>query len=79
LALKVRLEQLSGKGDTTHLNNAAVLSALKRMGAFAADDLDAIANLRRLRNKLQHGGARYGYREVRVLLARTFTFIDAFF
>jgi hypothetical protein len=80
LILKVRLEQLSGKGDTTHLNNTAVLSALKTMGvAFAADDLDAIANLRRLRNKLQHGGARYGYREVRVLLARTFTFIDAFF
>ncbi|MGN6548680.1 MAG: hypothetical protein ACTHJ3_02120 [Pararhizobium sp.] len=80
LILKVRLEQLSGRADTTHLNNTAVLSALNAMGVtLATDDLDAIANLRRLRNKLQHGGARYGYREVRVLLARTFFFIDAFF
>lgn len=79
LMLKVRLQQQPGQVLATRLNSRAVLRALMEAGVnFTADELDTIAKLRRLRNKLQHDGARYGYREARDLLAKTFMFMDAF-
>jgi hypothetical protein len=80
LMLKVRLQQEMGQAFVTRLNNLAVMRMLSAAGVkFTADDLDTIAKLRRLRNRLQHDGARYGYREVRKLLAKVFMFMDAFF
>jgi hypothetical protein len=78
--LKVRLQQQKGQALVTRLNNLAVMRMLTAAGVnFTADDLDTIAKLRRLRSKLQHDGARYGYREARELLTKAFVFMDAFF
>jgi hypothetical protein len=80
LMLKVRLQQQTGQAFVTRLNNLTVIRMLTTAGVnFTANDLDTIAKLRRLRNRLQHDGARYGYREVRELLAEAFIFIDSFF
>jgi hypothetical protein len=80
LMLKVRLQQQTGQASVTRLSNPVVIRMLTAAGInFTTDDLDTVAKLRELRNRLQHDGARYGYRDVRGLLAKAFIFIDAFF
>lgn len=77
LILKMRLEAI----DPTALsaNNPTVIERLVEANvAIDAQEQAAIAALRSLRNKLQHGAAAFGYRSTRRLLRATFAFLDRF-
>lgn len=77
LILKMRAETI----DPTALkaNNPTVIERLLAANVMIdADEQAAIAALRRLRNKLQHGEATFGYRSTRRLLRATFAFLDRF-
>jgi len=77
LTLKMRLEQL----DSTALkgNNPAILRSLGDHGiAISVAELASITQLRGLRNKLQHAGAAFAYRDTRKLLRASFAFLDRF-
>jgi hypothetical protein len=79
LLLKIKLEDLDPGSSAVRLDNPSVLKALAARGvALDGDTTMMITSLRRLRNKLQHSGARYGFRSTRALLARTFVFLDVF-
>ena len=77
LILKMRLEEIDPKA--LKANNPTVIERLVEANvAVDAQEHTAIAELRRLRNKLQHGEAVFGYRSTRRLLRATFTFLDRF-
>lgn len=77
LLLKVRLERI----DPAALkeNNPTILRQLIDNGvSINADEVSTIEALRKLRNKLQHAGASFGYRDTRRLLRAALTFLDKF-
>jgi hypothetical protein len=77
LVLKMRLETID-PGEVKG-NNPTVLRRLIDHGvAINADEIATIDALRKLRNKLQHAGASFGYRDTRRLLRAAFTFLDRF-
>jgi len=79
LLLKIKLEMVQPVAPGRRLSNTQVLSSLQTHGVYiGAEDLAMIAELRTLRNKLQHSEARYGFRDARALLQRFFIYIDRF-
>lgn len=79
LLLKVKLRQVKPEGLKGEPNNPRVLARLAMAGVhFDEAEAESITALRKLRNKLQHAGAHYSYREVRRLLARALAFVDRF-
>lgn len=77
LILKMRLEAIDPKAIKA--NNPTVIERLVQGNvAIDAQNQATIAELRRLRNKLQHGEATFGYRSTRRLLRSTFAFLDRF-
>jgi hypothetical protein len=79
LLLKIRLDDLDPACDAIRMDNPSVLKGLASMGArFDNNAMATITALRQLRNKLQHDGARYGYRDTRALLSRALILLDDF-
>jgi hypothetical protein len=79
LLLKVRLEASNPLGLQGQPNNPAVLTRLAAIGvALSPDEADTIAQLRRLRNDLQHNSARFNHRQVLGLCRRALITIDRF-
>lgn len=77
LVLKLRLEPINPAW--LRENNPSILRRLVDNGIpISAEEADAINELRRLRNKLQHAGASIGYRDTRRLLRTAFIFLDRF-
>jgi hypothetical protein len=78
LLLKARLEDVE-TNVVEGLNNQTVLRRLEQCGVSVAPaDKDTITSLRRLRNRLQHGSARFNYRMGLGLCRRAVIFINAF-
>lgn len=72
LLLKARLQELDSQGLLKQPNNPKVISTLEELGVqFPADELDALKRLRRLRNDLQHGTAKFNYRRGLTLARRS--------
>lgn len=79
LLLKIRLKALDPACGPICMNNPSVLKGLAGVGVnFDNNAMATIKALRQLRNKLQHDGARYGYRDTRALLSRSLTLLDDF-
>ena len=79
LLLKARLELVNPLGLRDHPNNPTVLVRLSDAGVtLSSDETDAIAQLRRLRNGLQHSSARFNHRATLALCRRALIFIDRF-
>jgi hypothetical protein len=79
LLLKIKLESLTGDPAGRKKTNPQVLQALADLGSpLSADDSKLVIELRAMRNKLQHSGARYGYADARAMIERSFVFVDRF-
>jgi uncharacterized protein YutE (UPF0331/DUF86 family) len=79
LLLKVRLEASDPLGLQGQPNNPTVITRLEAAGVtFPPDEADTIAQLRRLRNDLQHNTARFNHRRVLGLCRSALIFIDRF-
>jgi hypothetical protein len=79
LLLKICLDDRDPACGAIRMDNPSVLKALAGMGvSFDNNGMATIIALRRLRNKLQHDGARYGYRDTRALLSRALVLLDDF-
>ena len=79
LLLKVRLEASNPLGLRDQPNNPAVLSRLAAVGVtLSPDEADTVAQLRRLRNDLQHNSARFNHRRILGLCRSALIAIDRF-
>lgn len=79
LLLKVRLEASDPLGLRGQPNNPTVLTRLAAVGVtLSADEVDTVAQLRRLRNDLQHHSARFNHRQVLGLCRSALIAIDRF-
>jgi hypothetical protein len=79
LLLKVRLETSDPLGVRDHPNNPTVLARLAAIGVvLSADETDTVAELRRLRNDLQHNTARFNHRAILGLCRRSVLLLDRF-
>jgi hypothetical protein len=79
LFLKIKVASFGGGESAHRLDNRNALEALAAGGVRLRDDeKQMIGSLRALRNRLQHSGASYGFRDTRVLLERAFVFVDRF-
>jgi hypothetical protein len=64
LILKARLEEVDSGALLSQPNNPKVLALLEKEGVeITTSQTGAIVSLRRLRNNLQHSGARFNHRE----------------
>lgn len=79
LLLKARLRDLDPNGLADEPNNPTVLKRIRAHGvAITSDEADAIRKLRRLRNDLQHGTAKFNYRTALAISRRTIVLLDRF-
>lgn len=79
LLLKVRLEASDPLGLRGQPNNPTVLTRLAASGVtLSPDEADTVAQLRRLRNDLQHNSARFNHRRVLRLCRSALIAIDRF-
>lgn len=79
LLLKVRLDAGNPLGLRDQPNNPTVLARLAAIGVTLADDeATMVAELRRLRNDLQHSTARFNQRTFLGYCRRALIFIDRF-
>jgi len=79
LLLKARLQELDPHALDDQPNNPMVLKRLEKGGvSISADDAATVARLRRLRNDLQHGTARFNHRAGLALCKRAIVFVDRF-
>jgi hypothetical protein len=79
LLLKARLELIDRHGLEDHPNNPTVLDRLLAGDvALAEDEIEMIAKIRRLRNDLQHGTARFNHRRGLGLCRQAIAFVDRF-
>lgn len=79
LLLKAKLEMLDTRALADHPNNPAVLTRLAARGvAITAAERSGIDRLRRLRNRLQHGTAKFNYRTGLSVARQAIVFIDRF-
>lgn len=79
LLLKARLRMIDPHGLDDHPNNPTVLERLQTGGIpLAADEIETIGRLRRLRNDLQHGEAVFNQRAGLALCRRAVIWIDRF-
>lgn len=77
LVLKMRLESIDKAAIKA--NNPTILRRLTDEGvSVSSSEITTIDELRQLRNKLQHAGATFGYRQTRRLLRAAFAFLDRF-
>lgn len=79
LFLKMRLEVLDPHGLADEPNNPTVLTRLAGQNVvISGDEVETVAQLRRLRNRLQHGHASFNHRTGLALCRRTIVFVDRF-
>lgn len=79
LLLKARLTMINLHGLGDQPNNPTVLERLQARGvSLAADEIETIRRLRRLRNDLQHGQAAFNHRAGLALCRRGVIWIDRF-
>lgn len=79
LLLKLRLDELEPGVLAGRLNTPSLIERLERYGArLEPHEKETVNALRRLRNALQHGAAKFGYRSARTVLRRTLVFLDRF-
>jgi hypothetical protein len=79
LLLKICLDDRDHACGAIGMDNPSVLKGLARTGvSFDSNAMATITALRQLRNKLQHDGTRYGYRDTRTLLSRALVLLDDF-
>jgi hypothetical protein len=79
LLLKARLEASDPLGLRGQPNNPTVLTRLAAIGVtLSPDEADTVAQLRRLRNDLQHNSARFNHRQVLGLCRSALIAIDRF-
>jgi hypothetical protein len=79
LLLKAKLQDLDAHGLDDHPNNASVLKRLAARGvSITKDELDTVSRLRRLRNDLQHGAAKFNHRAGLAVSRRIIVFLDRF-
>ena len=79
LLLKARLEESNPLALRDHPNNPAVLTRLAEEGlTLSRAESDTIAQLRKLRNELQHSSARFNHRATLALCRSSIIFIDRF-
>lgn len=79
LLLKSRLEQVDPQGLVDHPNNPAVLSRLANIAVIVTPaERDTIAKLRRLRNNLQHGTAKFNHRAGLAVCRAILIFLNRF-
>ena len=79
LLLKVRLEASNPLGLRGQPNNPTVLTRLAAAGvALSRDEAGTVAQLRKLRNDLQHNSARFNHRQVLGLCRSALIVIDRF-
>jgi ribosomal protein S27E len=79
LVLKTRLAMIDPHGLDDQPNNPTVLKRLQAGGvAVAADEVETITRLRRLRNDLQHGEATFNHRAGLALCRSGVIWIDRF-
>ena len=79
LLLKVRLEASSPLGLRDQPNNPTVLTRLAAIGVpLSPDEASTVAQLRKLRNDLQHSSARFNHRAVLGLCCSALIAIDRF-
>jgi hypothetical protein len=79
LLLKVRLEASNPLGLRDQPNNPKVLTRLAAIGVtLSLDEADTVAQLRRLRNDLQHNSARFNHRRALGLCRSALIAIDRF-
>ena len=79
LVLKIRLKEADPRALRDNPNNPTVVGRLQRANVkLDRHELDAIAELRHIRNQLQHAEATFSYRRTRTLLRTVITFLDRF-
>lgn len=79
LLLKAKLDRLDPGELSGHPNNPTVMDKLALRGVLITDsERNAIDRLRRLRNQLQHGAAKFNYRKGRAIARDAIIFIDRF-
>lgn len=79
LLLKGKLQDLDARVLDNHPNTPTVLKHLAATGvSLSKDELDTLKGLRRLRNDLQHGSARFNYRMGLALSRKTIVLLDRF-
>lgn len=79
LLLKVRLEASDPLGLRGQPNNPTVIARLATAGVtLPPDEVDTVAQIRRLRNDLQHNAARFNHRRVLGLCRSALIVIDRF-
>lgn len=79
LILKEKLEELDSNALKHKLDNPTVLKLLQKHGvSFSSDELQAIKELRKLRNLFQHAEAKFNYRAALKLMRNSIVFIDRF-
>jgi len=79
LLLKMRLEALDPHGLADEPNNPTVLARLAGQSVvISGDEVETVAQLRRLRNRLQHGHASFNHRTGLALCRQAVVFVDRF-
>lgn len=79
LLLKARLDKADPQGLAGHPNNPTVLKRVRAAGiSISAAEESVITKLRRLRNNLQHGTAKFNQRSGLAVCRETLVFLDRF-
>ena len=79
LVLKIRLKEVDPGALRDNPNNPTVVDRLRGANVnLDRHELEVIAELRRIRNQLQHAEATFTYRRTRMLLRGVMTFLDRF-
>jgi hypothetical protein len=79
LMLKAKLHDLDAHGLDDHPNNPTVLERLAARGILVTkDEGSMVGRLRRLRNDLQHGAAKFNHRTGLTVSRKSIVFLDRF-
>jgi len=79
LLLKAKLQEVDPNGLVDQPNNPTVLKRLRACGvALTSEEGDTVGRLRRLRNDLQHGTAKFNYRNALAVSRKTIVLLDRF-
>jgi len=79
LLLKAKLQELEPLALDDHPNNPTVLKRLAARGVVLGKaEVDTVTRLRRLRNDLQHGAARFNHRQGLTISRGTVVLVDRF-
>lgn len=79
LLLKAKLQTLDPHALKDHPDNPTVLKRLSaRSGSLKPDELTCLQRLRRMRNRSQHGTAKFNHRTGLAVCRKTIIFLDRF-